>query len=64
MYLPIESRVGRGGQRVLTFKVQRTGIDQLRLKLWREWQGEPSIVERFTVTLQVLRVKASQIAEG
>ncbi|MDB9419946.1 protease inhibitor I42 family protein [Microcystis aeruginosa CS-563/04] len=53
-YIPaIESRVGGGGQRVLTFKAQRAGIDQLRLKLWREWQGEPSIVERFTVTLQV-----------
>ena len=44
---------GGGGQRVLTFKAQRAGIGQLKLKLWREWQGEPSIVERFTVTLQV-----------
>ncbi|NCR54880.1 MAG: protease inhibitor I42 family protein [Microcystis aeruginosa L211-07] len=53
-YVPaIESSVGGGGQRILTFKVQQAGIDQLRLKLWREWQGEPSIVERFTVTLQV-----------
>jgi inhibitor of cysteine peptidase len=53
-YLPArESKVGGGGQRVLTFKAQRAGIDQLRLKLWREWQGEPSVVERFTVTLQV-----------
>ncbi|MFM7277801.1 MAG: protease inhibitor I42 family protein [Microcystis aeruginosa] len=53
-YVPAgESRVGGGGQRILTFKVQQAGIDQLRLKLWREWEGEPSIVERFTVTLQV-----------
>ncbi|MFM7881061.1 MAG: protease inhibitor I42 family protein [Microcystis panniformis] len=53
-YVPaIESRVGGGGQRVLTFKAQRAGIGQLKLKLWREWQGEPSVVERFTVTLQV-----------
>lgn len=54
-YVPAgESKVGGGGQRILTFKAQRAGIGQLKLKLWREWQGEPSVVERFTVTLQVL----------
>jgi inhibitor of cysteine peptidase len=47
------SGVGGGGQRVLTFKAQRAGTGRLQLKLWREWEGEPSIVERFTVTLQV-----------
>jgi inhibitor of cysteine peptidase len=26
---------------------------ELRLKLWRDWEGEPSIIARFTVTIQV-----------
>lgn len=53
-YIPANgSRVGGGGRRILTFKAQQAGMGQLQLKLWREWEGEPSIVERFTVTLQV-----------
>ncbi len=45
--------VGRGGQRKLTFKAQRVGTGQLKLKLWREWQGDDSIAERFALTLQI-----------
>lgn len=45
--------VGGGGQRVLTFKAQRPGTGQLKLKLWREWEGDNSIAKRFTVTLRV-----------
>lgn len=53
-YIPAAGAgVGGGGQRVLTFKAQRAGTGWLQLKLWREWEGEPSIVERFTLTLQV-----------
>lgn len=49
-----ELGVGRGGQRVLTFKAEHTGTTELQLKLWREWEGESSIVKRFTITLQIL----------
>jgi len=53
-YIPAAgSGIGGGGQRVLTFKAQQAGTGRLQLKLWREWEGEQSIVERFTVTLQV-----------
>lgn len=53
-YVPAAgSGVGGGGQRILTFKGQRAGNGQLKLKLWREWQGDNSIAERFAVTLQI-----------
>lgn len=53
-YIPSPgSGVGRGGQKILTFKAQRTGTGQLKLKLWRKWEGDSSIAERFTLTLQV-----------
>src|SRR5262249_45985894 len=45
--------VGGGGQRVWTLTAKKTGVVILRLKLWRAWEGETSIVERFTVTLHV-----------
>lgn len=45
--------VGGGGQRILTFQAARTGTEKLQLKLWRAWEGESSIVERFTVTVEV-----------
>ena len=45
--------VGGGGQRIWTFRAKRTGVVTLQLKLWRAWEGDPSIVERFTITLQV-----------
>ena len=53
-YIPSPgSGVGQGGQKILTFKAQRTGTGQLKLKLWRKWEGDSSIAERFTLTLQV-----------
>ena len=45
--------IGGGGTRSFTLKAEHPGIMQLRLKLWRDWEGESSIVERFTVTIRV-----------
>jgi inhibitor of cysteine peptidase len=45
--------VGSGGQRSFTFHTKKAGSATLQFKLWRAWEGEASIVERFTVTLQV-----------
>jgi inhibitor of cysteine peptidase len=45
--------VGGGGQRTFTFKAQKAGTVSLQLKLWREWEGDQSITERFAVTIQV-----------
>jgi len=45
--------VGGGGERRFTFKAQRAGTATLQLKLWRAWEGDASIVERFSVRCQV-----------
>ncbi len=53
-YIPSTgSGVGRGGQKILTFKAQRPGSGLLQVKLWREWEGDSSIVQKFTLNLQV-----------
>ncbi len=38
---------GAGGMRVLTFRVARAGSFALRLKHWRDWEGEDSVINRF-----------------
>ena len=47
------SRVGRGGQRVMTFKARQAGAAAIQLKLWREWEGNQSVTQRFAVKLLV-----------
>ncbi len=47
------SRMGGGGQRVVTFEVRKTGVSAIQLKLWRAWEGDQSITQRFAVTLRV-----------
>lgn len=48
-----DSKVGSGGQRVFTFKAQSTGAVDLQLKLWRQWEGDQSITDRFVAILQI-----------
>jgi inhibitor of cysteine peptidase len=48
-----DSRVGSGGTRVLTFRALAPGESPLRLKLWREWSGNSSATDHFSVTIQV-----------
>ncbi len=50
-----DAGVGGGGQRSLTFKAIRAGTVRLQLKLWREWEGDKSIADRFTATIRVIR---------
>jgi inhibitor of cysteine peptidase len=45
--------VGGGGQRTFTFVAQKPGSVTLQLKLWREWEGDSSVTERFGVTINV-----------
>jgi inhibitor of cysteine peptidase len=47
--------VGGGGQRNLTFKAIRPGTVTLRLKLWRDWEGDKSVTDRFTTTIRVMQ---------
>lgn len=45
--------VGGGGHRTLTFEAKTPGVVTLNLKLWQPWVGEASVVDRFSVTLDI-----------
>jgi inhibitor of cysteine peptidase len=45
-------RPGAAGMRQLTFVVAQAGLSELRLKHWRPWSGESSVVARFAVTVE------------
>ena len=52
-FTPSGTNPGTSGQRTLTFKAQQAGTAQLQFKLWQQWEGERSITDRFSVTIQV-----------
>ncbi len=45
--------VGGGGHMQWTLAARASGTTQLKLKRWRQWEGDASIQERFAVTLIV-----------
>ncbi len=45
--------LGSGGTRAFTFVAKKPGTVHLRLKLWRSFEGDASIIQRFGVTIQV-----------
>jgi inhibitor of cysteine peptidase len=45
--------VGSAGEESFKFKVAKSGHAQIALKLWREWEGESSILKRFSVKINV-----------
>lgn len=45
--LPKSPKVGGGGTRIFTFRAKRAGTAQIRLKNWRDWEGEASVIDRF-----------------
>jgi inhibitor of cysteine peptidase len=47
------SGVGGGGQRVMAFEAKKSGSDRLRIKLWREWEGEESVKNHFDIAITV-----------
>jgi len=44
---------GSPGVRVFQFRVPDSGSHDLRLHSWREWQGDTSITDRFSVKINV-----------
>ena len=40
-------QVGAGGTRVFRFRARTPGRGRLELKLWRDFEGEPSVSKRF-----------------
>lgn len=47
------SGVGGGGQRILAFEAKKSGSDRLRIKLWRDWEGDESIRDNFDIAITV-----------
>jgi len=45
--------IGGGGERRLRFKAKSTGTTRIELKLWREWEGDISAIQRYDFTIQV-----------
>jgi inhibitor of cysteine peptidase len=45
--------VGGGGQAQWLIKAKAVGTTTIKLKRWREWEGDGSVVERFEITLRV-----------
>lgn len=44
---------GAGGMRELNFRAQVPGDHVLRLKQWRDWQGDASVIGRFQLSVHV-----------
>lgn len=46
--------IGAGGERALAFRAQGSGTSPLSLKLRREWEGDATASESFSVTVRVI----------
>jgi inhibitor of cysteine peptidase len=46
-------KIGAAGVRVLRFHAKSIGTHELRLKNWREWEGESSVIGRFNAWIVV-----------
>jgi inhibitor of cysteine peptidase len=44
---------GRGGVREFRFRTHGPGRGRLGLKYWQEWEGEKSVLQRFTVDINI-----------
>ena len=50
---PSSAVMGSGGERTFSLTAKKPGTAPVALKLWREWQGESSVTDRFNVTVVV-----------
>lgn len=48
-----EGLAGGGGERSFTFRAAQTGNTEIRLKLWRQWVGDSSVIKRYSATVQI-----------
>lgn len=49
-----EKVVGGGGQASFDLSVNRPGRATLRFKLWREWEGNSSIIQRVIIDIEAV----------
>jgi inhibitor of cysteine peptidase len=53
-YLAMSNAVGSGGEAQWIVRAKAAGATQVKLKRWRHWEGERSVVERFEFTLRIV----------
>ena len=53
-YVSAAPGVGSGGLETWKLKAREPGVAHIELTRWRPWEGEKSIVNRFSVTLNIL----------
>lgn len=54
-YASTSNALGSGGEAQWIVHAKAAGLTQLRLKCWRRWEGESSVIERYVVTLRIVR---------
>ena len=52
---PNTGAVGSGGEAIFQFRVLGAGSGPVVLKYWRHFEGEGSIIQRFSVTIDAAR---------
>ncbi len=52
-YTPVSAAIGSNGTRRFLLLAKKPGTITLKLKQWREWEGDASIVEAFSIGIQV-----------
>ena len=54
-YLPQPlGAVGGSSLRTFTFRAERAGVGLLRLRLWREWEGDSSVIKEFSIEVRIV----------
>ena len=53
-YISQSNAVGGGGQATWTLHAKAPGTSEIKLRLWRQWEGERSVQRHFGVTLRIL----------
>lgn len=52
-YTSQSNTVGGGGEAGWTLHAKTPGVTEIKLRLWRHWEGERSVLRRFGVTLRI-----------
>jgi inhibitor of cysteine peptidase len=52
-YVRQPDAVGSGGAAQWTLEARAAGTAQVKLRLWRRWEGDASVRKRYTVTLVI-----------
>jgi predicted secreted protein len=52
-YVSTSEKMGGGGEAQWLIKAKAPGATSMKLKRWRQWEGESSVVERYEITLRI-----------